>query len=253
MAMFVIGAGADDKSFQEKIPTGLQSFEMIAVPAGEIKLPGAKEATKIKPFYICKTEVTWDMFDPYMMRSDLTEKQKVDGFDAESRPSKPYGTVKDFGDSGYPAVYVHFESAKLYCKWLSSKTGKKYRLPTEAEWTYACRAGAVSGGPMSKDELGKYAWFEGNSQEKPHPVAKKEPNAWGLYDMLGNLAEWAIRADGTGVVCGGSWTDSADAVSCDARKEYSEDWQSSDPQSPKSHWWLSDGTFIGFRIVCDKD
>jgi formylglycine-generating enzyme required for sulfatase activity len=252
ISVFIIGAAPEGKSFQEKVPAGLSSFEMVLIPEGEIKLSGAKEAVKIKPFYMSKTEVTWDAFDPYMIRADLTEKERVEGVDADSRPSKPYGTVKDFGDSGYPTVYPHILNAQDYCKWLSKKTGKKYRLPTEAEWTYACRAGG-EGKPLPKEELGKVAWFEGNSEEKPHPVGKKEPNAFGLYDMLGNLGEWVMRADGTSVVAGGAWIDSADEISSNARKEYSEDWQSSDPQSPKSKWWLSDGTFVGFRIVCEKE
>jgi formylglycine-generating enzyme required for sulfatase activity len=246
------GAAPEGKSFQEKIPAGMSSFEMILIPAGEVKLPGDKEAVKIKPFYMSKYEVTWEMYDPFMLRADLTEKQKVEGVDAQSRPSKPYGTVKDFGDAGYPCVYPHISGVKEFCKWMSARTGKKYRLPTEAEWTYACRAGGEAG-PLPKDELDKVAWFEGNSDEKPHPVGKKQPNAFGLYDMLGNLAEWVVRADGTTVIAGGAWTDAADEVSCHARKEYSEDWQSSDPQSPKSKWWLSDGTFVGFRIVCEQE
>ncbi len=214
MSAFFAGADTGDKSFEQKIPSGLGSFEMVAIPAGVITLPGAKAPTTIKPFYLSKTEVTWDMYDPYMLRLDLSEKQQAAGVDADSRPSKPYGNVHKDGNSGYPAIYIALKSAEDYCKWLSAKTGRKYRLPTEAEWMYACRAGNNSAVPMDAEELKKVAWFSGNSDDKTHPVARKQPNAFGLYDMLGNVAEWVIQPDGKAVVAGGSWMDDADAVSC---------------------------------------
>jgi formylglycine-generating enzyme required for sulfatase activity len=253
MSVFFAGADSNDKGFAQKNPVGLGSFEMVAIPGGEITLPGAKEPATIKPFYMSETEVTWDMYDPYMLRLDLTEKQQAAGVDADSRPSKPYGNVHKDGNSGYPAIYVALKAAEDYCKWLSAKTGREYRLPTEAEWMYACQAGNKSGATISADELKRVAWFSVNSDDKSHPVAKKQANAFGLYDMLGNVAEWVIQPDGKCVVAGGSWMDDAADVSCAARQKYSEDWQSSDPEMPKSKWWLSDADFVGFRIVCEKE
>jgi formylglycine-generating enzyme required for sulfatase activity len=247
------GTPPSGKSFVEKIPNTLITFEMIEVPAGEIKLAGAKEPTKVKSFYIGKTELTWQPYDIWAYRMDLPEKERSADAEAQSRPSKPYGTPdRGYGHDGYPALGIPLHASKEYCKWLSAKTGRKYRLPTEAEWEYIARAGA-SPTPLAPDKLKEYAWFDANSEEKSQPVAKKKPNAWGLFDTMGNVSEWAIRADGSGITCGGSWRDKADEVSPAARTEYNEEWQSSDPQSPKSKWWLSDGDHVGLRLVCDKE
>jgi formylglycine-generating enzyme required for sulfatase activity len=89
-------------------------------------------------------------------------------------------------------VHVCWLDAKAFCDWLSKKEGKAYRLPTEAEWEYACRAGSTGDFCFGDDEarLGEYAWYKANSDDTTHPVGQKKPNAWGLYDMHGNVVEW---------------------------------------------------------------
>ena len=178
------------------------------------------------------------------------------------------------GKEGYPAVCMTQFAAKMYCKWLSAKTGRYYRLPTEAEWEYACRAGTTTAYSFGDDpeKLGDYAWFADNSDEKYHKVGKKKPNPWGLYDMHGNVAEWCLdqyvadrykqlagkAADNPvvpvtkeypQVVRGGAWTDEAPLLRSAARRGSSKDWKAQDPQIPQSIWYHTDANFVGFRVV----
>jgi len=245
-------------AYTETIPGTVVKFEMVPVPGGTYTIndpkTGKPKQVTIKPFYIGKTEVTWDEFDVFVHKLDAPDTQKTGGADAVSRPSKPYGAVdRGFGHKGYPAISMSYLSAQKYCEWLSAKTGKKYRLPTEAEWEYACRAGVLPAGPITDTELlDKLAWHWGNSDDKTHKVGTKQPNAWGIHDMLGNVAEWCRPMDDeVPVVRGGSFYDEPDKVHPAARKKYTPDWQMNDPQNPKSQWWLTDAPFVGFRVVCE--
>jgi len=251
-------AGKTLAAYTETIPGTVVKFDMVPVPGGTYAITdpktGKPKQVTIKPFYIGKTEVTWDEFDVFVHKLDAPDTQKTGGADAVSRPSKPYGAVdRGFGHKGYPAISMSYLSAQKYCEWLSAKTGKKYRLPTEAEWEYACRAGVLPAGPITDSELlDKLAWHWGNSDDKTHKVGTKQPNAWGIHDMLGNVAEWCQPMDDeVPVVRGGSFNDEPDKVHPAARKKYTPDWQMNDPQNPKSKWWLTDAPFVGFRVVCE--
>jgi formylglycine-generating enzyme required for sulfatase activity len=225
-------AGAQAPATQatvQKLPGTLVEFTMV-----RIKTPG-------ETLWISSTEVTWDLYDVFAYSLDLTEKQRTEGVEAESRPSKPYGAPdRGFGHQGYPAIGIASHAAEEFCRWLSVKTGHKYRLPTEGEWERAMGATLER---TRHDE----AWFASNSMGKTHPVAKKKANQFGLYDMLGNAAEWCQTAEGGYVVRGGSYLD--ESVGSGSRQGYQEYWQESDPQDPKSRWWLSDGPEVGFRVV----
>jgi formylglycine-generating enzyme required for sulfatase activity len=178
------------------------------------------------------------------------------------------------GKEGYPAICMTQFAAKMYCKWLSAKTGHYYRLPTEADWEYACRAGTTTAYSFGNDpeKLAAYAWSTDNSDEKYHKVGKKKPNPWGLYDMHGNVAEWCLdqyspdRYKKLGdklidnpvtvvtktysqVARGGSWTEEAPALRSAARRASSKDWKLQDPQIPKSVWYYTDAQFVGFRVI----
>ncbi len=248
VASLTFGAFADDRpKAVEQIPKTTVKFDLVQMPAGKVTLKDNKEY-EIKPLWIATTEVTWDVYDVYWQRLDLTPEQVSKGVDAENRPSKPYAPPdRGFGHNGYPAGSICFAEAQKFVKWLSKTTGHRYRLPTEAEWTYACRAGGD--GKVEKGELKNVAWYSANGEDKTHDVAKMKPNAWGLYDTLGNVAEWAVRADGVGVACGGSFQDDAEDVNCDSHAEYVSAWQKDDPQDPKGKSWLSNGAHIGIRVV----
>jgi formylglycine-generating enzyme required for sulfatase activity len=141
---------------------------------------------------------------------------------------------------------MSYFAAQRFCEWLSTKTGRHYRLPTEPEWQHACATNAV-GQPSVAD----VAWFGDNADDKTHPVGSTQPGALGLYDMAGNAAEWVTTADGKPLTAGGSYRDDAGEVGCAARKPPSAAWNASDPQLPKSQWWLADCPFVGIRVACD--
>jgi formylglycine-generating enzyme required for sulfatase activity len=230
--------------FSQPIPVAAAKVEMIPIPGDA--------AAKIAPFYMSRTEVTWEVFDVFAYRLDAEGAGA--GSDAVTRPSKPYlPPDRGFGHDGYAAISMSYRNAAEFCAWLSVKSGRTYRLATEAEWEHACRAGATTRYPFGDDPgaLGEHAWFAGNSDATPHPVGTKKPNAWGLHDMLGNVQEWVTGVDGKPVTKGGSYRDGSEHLTCSARQPQVPAWNASDPQIPKSPWWLADGPFVGFRIVCE--
>jgi formylglycine-generating enzyme required for sulfatase activity len=226
---------------------------MMPIPGGTITIGG--RTVTVKPFWIARTELPWEAFDVFLASGPPSPSYDQTQFapDAIARPSKSY-ILPDlgWGHAGYPVINVSFTSSEMFCRWLASETKKKYRLPTEAEWELACRAGAQGPWKISKAEIEKSAWYAGNSDMKSHPVGKKLPNAFGLYDMLGNTGEWATDLDGKPVLCGGTFLDGPTGMTPGMRRHWSPKWQETDPQFPKSRWWLADGKFVGFRIVCEE-
>ncbi len=271
------------------------SYRMTPIKGGEFVMgspaaePGRKpdegpqHKVKIAPFWMGTCEVTWNEYELFMYQDEERKFKKeiptdpyVDKVsDAVSRPTKPYVEMSfGMGKDDYPAISMTHHAANKYCEWLSAKTGEYYRLPTEAEWEYACRAGTTtkySFGDNDRD-LGRFAWFEKNSDFKYQKVGRKQPNPWGLYDMHGNVAEWtldgyepnAYESLGSGVVAepfvrgtkpyphvarGGSWDDSGEKLRSAARLFSDKSWKQQDPQLPKSIWYLTDAQFLGFRVV----
>jgi formylglycine-generating enzyme required for sulfatase activity len=236
----------------ETLPNSVVKVNMIPIPAGSVTIGANK--IPIKPFWIADTETTWEAFDVFVASGapSVAYDQTEFAPDAIARPSKSY-ILPDlgWGHHGYPAINVSFLSVQMFCRWLSSKTGKKYRVPTEAEWEYACRTGAAGPVKLTKSQLEKCAWYAENSDMMAHPVKKKLPNAWKLYDMYGNPGEWATDAANKPLLCGGTFREAAAAMVPGTRKRWTPKWQETDPQLPKSRWWLSDGMFCGFRVVCE--
>jgi formylglycine-generating enzyme required for sulfatase activity len=245
-------------AYSESLPNSVVKFDMVPIQGGTFMFSDATKGNKpvktaVKSFWIGKTELTWEPFDIFAYGFDLANANINADAAALSRPSRPYGAPdRGFGHAGYPVISETYYAAEQFCVWLSLMTGKKYRLPTEAEWEYACRAGAADAKPMDKKALGEIAWFYDNGDDSTHPVGKKKPNAWGLYDMMGNVLEWCKGPDGKPVAKGGSWREEAKDVTCAARFFQDSSWNSTDPQNPKSKWWLSDGNFIGFRVVREE-
>ncbi len=231
-------ASAPAKAFLEPIKGTARSIDMIAVEP-------LKAGTQ---FWMSKTEIPWEVLDVCVYGFD-----KKDGVsdppaaDAVTRPTKPYiATDRGFGHAGWPANSISFQNAKAFCEWLSVKTGRKYRLPTVEEWKHACRKSGVT-----QANLSEFAWFDDNSDGTTHKVGSKKADAQGVHDLYGNLAEWCVEPDGTGSVMGGSYREASDEIGCEAIEEDTPNWNLSDPQIPRSIWWLADAGWIGFRVVCD--
>ena len=286
---------ASMQAYTEVIPGTEVSFEMLPIRGGRFlmgspedeedrgKDEGPVHEVEVEPFWMGKCEVTWDEYHLFMFRldqklreSESTEPTEQDAWaDAVTRPTPPYLPM-DFGMgvSGYPAVCMTQFAAKQYTKWLSMKTGRFYRLPTEAEWEYACRAGTKAAYSFGADDgaIDEYAWYFDNADDQYQKVGQKKPNAFGLHDMHGNVWEWVLDAYSTDfygslagqvannpvlwptelyprTVRGGSWDSDAEDLRSAARRRSRKSWKVQDPQLPKSIWYHTDATDVGFRIV----
>jgi len=236
----------------ETIPGTSVAFEMVSIPAGLITDPGA-QPVRVAPFRIGRTEVTWEMYDVFLYALDVPHGEADPLADAVTRPSKPYMPPdRGYGHAGYPAISMTYEGARAFCRWLSLKTGRTYRLPMEDEWRLAAGAPPAQS-EKGADTLDRIAWSAHNAGLTTHPVGRKAPSARGLFDMYGNVAEWCVGRDGEPIVKGGSFRDDPDRLGPMTRVRQSPDWNISDPQIPKSRWWLADCDFVGFRLVEQPD
>jgi len=248
--------GLTSPSFTQTISATLVEFQMLLVPGDEAK--------GIQPFYLGKQEVSWDEFGYWALCEDMSLKKAIEAREKLLRPSPPHdteGIYRGWGRKDQPAVGMSRLAAELYCKWLSEQTGRKYRLPTAAEWEHAF----VSGGgelnaPPAAEQLEESAWFAGNSlnesglDNRAMPLATKAPNSLGLHDMLGNVAEWVTDTGEDLIVRGGSFLSNANELSgAAAETENQMKWNKDYPREPKSVWWYVNADYVGFRLVCEGE
>ncbi len=300
------------ENFTEQIPGSSVSFNMIAIPEGTFLMgsPANEKYTnenetpvkevKVNGFFMGEIEVSWDEYLAFYSQTsgegrttDIDEKSDSPT-DAITGATPPYGQPdQNWGMEQRPVISISFYAVETYCKWLSKVTGKKYRLPTEAEWEYACRAGTK--GPYFFDGdvdkymetglfsskrdttiINSYAIYNENSMWKTALPSSVLTNPFGLKNMLGNVAEFCsdwyaddtykkypkgiiVNPSGpkTGtehVVRGGSFRSDASQIRCAVRSHSrTTDWLKTDPQIPKSIWWYSDCFHVGFRLVCEYE
>jgi formylglycine-generating enzyme required for sulfatase activity len=273
-------------------------FEMTPIPAGTF-LMGSPETqadhqddeapqvkVRVEPFWMGTCEVTWAEYKHFLALYDVLKAEPADKKATHKNADAGTFTVPTpLYDASFtyalgeeptqPAVSMTQFAAKQYTKWLSAATGRFFRLPAEAEWEYACRAGTTTRFSFGEDDeqLADYAWYYENSDDTYHAVGSKQPNAWGLFDMHGNVGEMVLdqyRSDGYAtlkdisgsyfrsaekevfqrVVRGGAWDqDPVDLRS--AARDVTEDWRLEDPNFPKSPWWFTDedSLCVGFRVI----
>ncbi len=267
------------ESYSQKI--GTDSIKLVPVAGGTFQMGSEADSAnpdqlpvhevKVDSFWMASLEISWAIYEQFSNRDSDSEQFpnlnddlgiKVDGISGATTPyiDMSFGMGKD----GFPATSMTQYAALSFCKWLSAKTGHFYRLRTEAEWEYACRKG--------QDEnltLEEQSWYELNSEEGYKKTGKKKPNALGIHDMLGNVAEWTMDQYITDYYSkspqnnpwaipdqlyprslrGGSWHDDADKCDCSSRQFSSPRWKRIDPQFPKSRWWHTNAPFVGIRVV----
>jgi len=163
--------------------------EMVLIPAGTFQMGSNDGYDDEKPVHTVSVKSFW-------MSKYETTFEEYDVFASATGRSKP--SDEGWGRGKRPVIYVSWQDAVAYAEWLSKKTGKAYRLPTEAEWEYAARGGSTTKWHFGNDEsrLGEYAWYDGNSGKQTHAVGQKKPNDFGLYDMAGNVQEWTCSEYG---------------------------------------------------------
>lgn len=284
------------EDYTTDIPGTDVELEMVAIPGGEFTMgspedeagradnEGPQRRVQVSSFWMGKYEITWNQYDLFadevmdQLSQELAENQDRDvsiSVDAISKPTQPYVDMTfGMGRDGYPAISMTHYAAIMYAKWLTAKTGDFYRLPTEAEWEYACRGGTDTAYYFgnSAGDVNDHAWYRENSDRSYNKVGTKEPNPFGLYDMAGNLSEWTMdqyyddyydRLEGDPAenpwfkptelypraVRGGSWQDEAEDQRCTNRIGSDPEWKQLDPQFPKSLWWHTSASFLGFRLV----
>jgi len=281
---------AQMKEYSVTIPGSDEKFTMVPIAAGEFTMgspdsePGHKSeegpqhTVKVSPFWMGKHLVTWNEYELFMLPEEEKKTRATRKTDAEAdkvadaiaRPSQPYVDMTfGMGRDGFPALSMTQHAASQYCKWLSAKTGQFYRLPTEAEWEYACRAGTKTAYFFGNDpsKLDDYAWCSINCGGATKKVGQKKPNPWGLYDMHGLLWQWTLDQQMPytkdpqtdpwvkptklypNAARGGSWQDEPELLRSAARRGSDPMWKVQDPQLPKSIWYFTDAQFVGFRIV----
>ncbi len=289
--------------YEERIPGTDVTFEMIPIPGGEFLLgspdeeadrnddEGPQLRVKVEPMWVAKQEVSWAEYRQFMslyrafksfeargMRR-VTDENRADAITAPTELYEPSFTFEYGDDDEQPAVTMTQFAARQYTKWLSRVTGSQYRLPTEAEWEYACRGGTTSAYSWGDDpaDVDDYAWYFDNSYDGQSPGAQKKPNPFGLFDMHGGVAELTVdrySEDGYAslpqdrvltvaeavqwpedafptVARGGSWEMDPEQLRSAARLATDEEeWKEEDPNYPKSPWWFTSDPSrgVGFRL-----
>ena len=233
-----IDIAALPRQFQETIDASQVQFDMILVPGDD----------EVGPLYVAETETTWAAFFPWVMGVDLGDAI-AEARAMELRPSAPYGAVdRGFGMGDRPALSMSKLAAQLYCEWLSDQTGRRYRLPTEAEWQHIFEAG----GAVTKNGVSSAnSWDDLIGDQVTRETAKTFADNNGIRGLAGNVAEWVTDTGDENVARGGHFDASSSELGTGRHVEDQDVWNRDYPNDPKSIWWFVNARWVGFRVVCE--
>ena len=298
---FVEVNGAFMVPYMMKIPGTDVEFKMIPIPGGTFKMGSADPSASqdvtpqvevtVEPFWMGQYEVNWEQYQSYMAMDGafkklaksglrkVTTEEEVDAVTAPSSLYEPDITYEAGEEADQPAASMTQFAAKQYTKWLSLLSGQFFRLPYEAEWEYACRAGTTTKYYFGDEDtkLKEHGWYYEISDDERHACGELKPNPWGLYDMYGNVSEWVLDAyteNGFEAIAGkpltvqqsfqqpkkvyprllrgGSWYSEIKLCNSTARLPTDDKlWKEEDPNYPKSPWWYTgeEGLGSGMRLV----
>lgn len=233
---------------QAAAPTTEQAVELVDIPKTTLSLELVTvDVGDGRMMQITRREIDWRLYDTFVFSLDQDDPASPDDGGIVTRPTKPYINMdRGWGHDNYPAMGMSHKAASEFCIWLSHKTGKSFRLPTEEEWEAIAEQSGTT-----PEKVEARCWHAGNSGEVTHESATKEADDLGLYDLLGNVGEWCFTAAGKPIARGGSYLDDPDMLTPQTSQTPHRSWNETDPQIPKSKWWLADCTWVGIRPVCE--
>lgn len=255
----VPGPGAENP--QAQASAGPQPFTLA--------LPGTQLAIEFLPLpaprggtlWLSSVEIPWEAYDVFLFGFDLPPDQRVSGWDAAARPSRPYGAPdRGLGHRGFAAQAMTAHAAEAFATWLSERCGAALRLPTEAEWEWAARGAAPRPAGLADDlaparripsELGQQVGFAPYQGPRPLALAALPAGPFGLRGLTGNLLEWVRQEGGGHTTAGGCFLDAPELQRPERREAQAPSWNETDPQNPKSRWWLANAPFVGFRLLAE--
>lgn len=258
----LLAAGAEPESAaQPPLDTEPAAFE-ITLPGTQLALeflpfPSAEGA----PLWLSSVEIPWEAYDVFLFGFDLPPEQRVSGWDAAARPSRPYGAPdRGLGHRGFAAQAMTAHAAEAFAAWLSERSGVRLRLPSASEWEWAARGALPRPADVEDDlapprripaELGQQVGFAPYQGPRPAALAALPAGPFGLCGLTGNLLEW-VRSDAGGhTTVGGCFLDAPEAQRPERREAQAPSWNETDPQNPKSRWWLANAPFVGFRLLAE--
>ncbi|HYE98707.1 MAG TPA: formylglycine-generating enzyme family protein [Planctomycetota bacterium] len=213
----------------------------FSVPLVHVPVDG----TPLRPYALGKHEVTWGEFNVFYAEGET--KRVVDGLTRPSVGKSYFGQVQcpeELLEEKRPAINLRWHAGMAYCDWLTALTGRKFRLPTEAEWEHAAKSGA---------DVDAQAWHAGNSGGTTHRPGTSKPNALGIHDLLGNVWEMCLESMAppayAPVYRGGAWNTPRERLSPSLRTRVTGAWYAADPQSTRSVWWLTSDFSQGMRVA----